>query len=81
MRQHLNNLKIHKQTHKQTNRHLELFSLVQRCMTLNGPLWSWVRKIGKIGEKAMALYGIEGENSRKGKQYILWENGDIWDHI
>ena len=29
----------------------------------------------------MALYGIEGENRRKGKQYILWENGDIWDYI
>ena len=39
------------------------------------------RKIINVWYQAMALYGIEGENRRKGKQYILWENGDIWDYI
>ena len=39
------------------------------------------RKIINVWYQAMALYGIERENRRKGKQYILWENGDIWDYI
>ena len=32
-------------------------------------------KIISVWYQAMAIYGIEGENKRKGNWYILWENG------
>ena len=39
------------------------------------------QKIINVWYYAMALYGIEGGNRRKGKQYIFWKNRDIWDYF